>query len=107
MRAVMLLSVLLTCACSSRAHPLTDQEKMQAAKRGFEALDLNHDGTVSRQEWSIAETRAAAPIPQASRAQFTRTMDEDFSQIDRNHDSKIAFAEYTANHFGKDRQPRQ
>ena len=105
MRAILLFAILLTCASSGQSRTLTYEEQMQGAKRGFGALDLNNDGVISRQEWSVAEARAAAPIPQQNRAQFTCAMDNDFKAIDRNHDGKITFAEFIADNFGKDRQP--
>ena len=87
------------------APKLSYQQQMQAAKRGFAALDLNHDGVVSRREWSLSEARAMAPIPARNRAEFKCQLDQEFKLVDGNHNGKITFAEWTADHFGKDRQP--
>lgn len=84
---------------------LTNQEQMQAAKRGFAALDLNHDGLISRREWSASEARATAAAPERGRAELRCGMDQEFKLLDSNHDGKITFAEWTAENFGKDRQP--
>jgi hypothetical protein len=89
----------------NHAPTLTFQQQMQAAKRGFAAFDLNHNGMISRREWSVSEARAAAFDSERQRAQFTCEADQTFKQIDTNHDGKITFAEWTADNFGKDRQP--
>ena len=89
----------------NQARTLTYEQQIQAAKRSFSGLDLNHDGVISRREWSVAEARAAAPVPQQNRAQFICAMENDFKAIDRNHDGKITYAEFIADNFGKDRQP--
>jgi Ca2+-binding EF-hand superfamily protein len=78
---------------------------MQAAKRGFAAFDLNHNGVISRREWSVSEARATAPIPERNRAEFKCALDETFKLMDSNHDGKITFAEFIADSFGKHRQP--
>jgi len=78
---------------------------MQAAKRGFGAYDLNHDGVISRHEWSVIEARSFARMPQQSRAKLECQLDQEFKLIDINHDGKIIFKEFTADNFGRDRQP--
>jgi hypothetical protein len=83
----------------------TYEQKMQAAKRGFAALDLNHDGVISRKEWSVMQARLVAPVPHRGQVQLMCATNEQFKLMDRNHDGKITFAEWTANNFGKDRQP--
>jgi Ca2+-binding EF-hand superfamily protein len=82
----------------------TYEEQMQGAKRSFALYDLNHDGVISRKEWSTLEARAAASIPAGkSRAQYTCALDQQFKLIDSNHDGKITFAEMIADNFGKNR----
>lgn len=87
------------------APKLTYQQKMQAAKRGFAGFDLNHDGVISRKEWSVMQARSVAFAPQRGRVQLMCATNEEFKLIDRNHDGKITFAEWIADDFGKDRQP--
>jgi len=84
---------------------LTYQQQMQAAKRGFAAWDHNHDGVISRREWSVSEARATALAPERNRAQFKCQIDQEFKLLDSNHDGEITFAEFIADNFGKDRQP--
>jgi Ca2+-binding EF-hand superfamily protein len=78
---------------------------MQTANRGFAALDLNHDGVISRKEWSVMQARMVAAVPQRGRVQLMCATNEEFRLMDRNYDGKIALAEWTADNFGKDRQP--
>ena len=85
------------------APTLTFEQQMQAARRGFAAMDLNHDGVISRQEWSSLEAQAMTPLPQRNRAEFKCQLDQDFRLIDSNHDGKITFAEYIADNFGAGR----
>jgi hypothetical protein len=84
---------------------LTYQQQMQAAKGGFAALDLNHDGVISRKEWSVMQARMVAPVPQRGRVQLMCATNQQFKLMDKNRDGKITFAEWTADSFGKDRQP--
>ena len=83
----------------------TYEQQMQAAKRGFAAYDLNHDGVISRHEWSVIEARSFAHMSQQSRAQLECQLNQEFKLIDSNHDGEITFKEFTADNFGRDRQP--
>ena len=102
MRAIVLFSSLMICACSSRTHTLTYQDKMRAAKTGFAAGDLNHDGVISRREWAVSAERAAADIPQTNRQQYVSDIDRQFLKLDKNGDGNITFEEYIADNFGED-----
>jgi hypothetical protein len=84
---------------------LTYQQQMQAAKRGFAALDINYDGVISRKEWSVMQARMVAPVPQRGRVQLTCATNQQFKLMDKNRDGKITFAEWTADNFGAHRQP--
>lgn len=90
---------------SSQAPTLTYEQQMQAAKRGFAALDLNHDGVISRKEWSAMQARLVAPVPPHGRVQLMCETDQVFKLMDRNYDGKITLGEFTADNFGRDRQP--
>lgn len=84
---------------------LTYQQKMQAAKRGVAGFDLNHDGVISRKEWSVMQARMVAPVPPRGRVQLMCATNQMFKLMDKKHDGRITFAEWTADNFGKDRQP--
>lgn len=94
-------SALLICACSKPAQTLTDEQKLQGAKRAFAALDLNHDGVITRQEWTVSAIRAGAGIPRENRPQYVRDSIRIFLQHDKNEDGKVTFSEYIANNFGE------
>lgn len=90
---------------SNQARTPSYEQQMQTANRGFAALDLNHDGVISRKEWSVMQARMVAAVPQRGRVQLMCATNEEFRLMDRNYDGKIALAEWTADNFGKDRQP--
>ncbi|GAA3888017.1 hypothetical protein GCM10022276_03910 [Sphingomonas limnosediminicola] len=51
------------------------------------------------------QARMVAPVPQNGRVQLMCATDQEFKLMDSNHDGKITFAEFTADNFGRDRQP--
>src|SRR3954447_14083056 len=101
MRPMMLSAVLMINACSSQARTLTYHDKLLIAKRGFSAYDLNRDGTISRQEWSVLAVRSASSIPKVNRPQYVRDIDRQFLRLDKNGDGKITLEEYIADDFGQ------
>src|SRR5437763_13756891 len=98
MRRAMMLSVLMSCACSSHTHTQapTQEEELEGAKKAFAAFDLNHDGAISRQEWTVMALKAAAEIPRDSQPQYVRASLRAFLQRDKNGDGKVTFSEYIA-----------
>ena len=73
-------------------HPITKAEMTTMVAQHFAALDLNHDGKITREE-----VRAAREGQMEKRMKEHR--DRAFAMLDSNHDGSISKAEFDAGHM--------
>lgn len=73
--------------------PITKAEMSKMVAEHFAALDLNHDGKVTKEE-----IKAAREAKMEARMKEHR--DREFATIDSNHDGNISKAEFDAAHMG-------
>ena len=102
MRRLMMFPILMSCACSSHTQAPTQEQNLEGAKKAFAAFDLNHDGVISRQEWTVMALKAAAEIPRESQPQYVRDSLRVFLKRDKDGDGKVTLTEYIANNSGED-----
>jgi Ca2+-binding EF-hand superfamily protein len=99
------------CAALAWAGPAIAQEQSQMASR-FRALDRNGDGVVTRDEWRGAdrafrnhdwngdgvlsgdEVRAGRQAPDSPSGEHIAWTEEQFQQLDRNHDGRLSRHEW-------------
>ena len=93
---------LLLAGCAGSGSPKAES---QSAPMSFQAMDANHDGKVSREEFSNAAKTAAFQKLDTDKSQFI-TLDEwlkkdaspdarkHFESLDANHDGKISRTEF-------------
>ena len=98
------LSALLLAGCAGTGSP---KAELQSAPMSFKAMDANHDGKVSREEFSNAVKTAAFQKLDTDKNQFI-TLDEwlrkdtspdarqHFESLDTNKDGKISRTEFLA-----------
>jgi len=87
---VLALGLALPAAAQAPMGPMTKADFMARGKAQLEALDANHDGSVSRDELVAAITKQMGGPPPAA------MVDGIMSMMDTDHDGKIGMAEAVA-----------
>lgn len=72
--------------------PLTKSDFIKKIDVGFNAMDTNHDGVVTKAELAAELQRELND----ARRRATEQLRKQFNQLDTNHDGQLSFAEFSA-----------